>query len=147
MPKPSRSKVQKEYPWSHLVESIFTRDKKFNRRNGQFIYDAVKVRIEIKNLLNELQKCKAWSPSYDSTRNKAKELSEQLENRLIRINLKVKQIPEHMSVLEEIFSSFGLKTSDLGGVEPKPKESIEPVTQIIDALRKDVLETAIITRR
>ncbi|GIY32553.1 hypothetical protein CDAR_302131 [Caerostris darwini] len=105
MLKTSRSKIQKDYPWSHLVDSIFTRDKKFNRRNGQ------------------------------------------LENRLIRVHLKVKQIPEHMSVLEEIFSSFGLKTSDLEEAEPKPKEIIEPITQIIDVLQKGALETAIISRR
>ncbi|GIY94909.1 hypothetical protein CEXT_807321 [Caerostris extrusa] len=32
--------------------------KKFNRRNGKVIYDAVKTRIEINNLMKELQKCK-----------------------------------------------------------------------------------------
>ncbi|GIZ03646.1 hypothetical protein CEXT_481521 [Caerostris extrusa] len=90
MPKPSRFKSQREYPWSHLVDSILTRDKTFNRRNGKVIFDAVKTRIEINNLMKELQKCKPDSPTYESTRIKAKELSEQLENRLIRVNLKVK---------------------------------------------------------
>ncbi|GIX96066.1 hypothetical protein CDAR_377271 [Caerostris darwini] len=51
-----------------------------------------------------------------------------------------------MSVLVEIFSSFGLKTSDLEDVEPKPTENIIPATQITDVLQKSALETAIISR-
>ncbi|GIY37422.1 nucleic-acid-binding protein from transposon X-element [Caerostris extrusa] len=35
MPKPSRSKSQKEYPWSHLVDSILTRDKKIQPSKRQ----------------------------------------------------------------------------------------------------------------
>ncbi|GIY09509.1 hypothetical protein CEXT_385051 [Caerostris extrusa] len=53
--------------------------QKFNRRqtakfnqNGKVIYDAVKTRIEINNLMKELQKCKPDSPTYESTRAKAK---------------------------------------------------------------------------
>ncbi|GIY03039.1 hypothetical protein CDAR_525221 [Caerostris darwini] len=68
MPKPSKSEAQKDYPWSHLVESTFTRDKQFNRRNGRVIFDAVKTRLEIKNLLDELQKCKSGLSSYDTKR-------------------------------------------------------------------------------
>ncbi|GIY15614.1 hypothetical protein CEXT_392201 [Caerostris extrusa] len=131
MPKPWRSKSQREYPWSHLVDSILTRDKKFNRRNGKVIYDAVKTRIEINNLMNKLQKCKPVSPTYESTY-ESKKLSEQLENRLIRVNLKVKQIPEHMGVLEEIFSTFGIKTSDLEETKPTPPKETAPSTDQVD---------------
>ncbi|GIY25060.1 hypothetical protein CEXT_243661 [Caerostris extrusa] len=110
--------------------------QKFNRRNGKVIYDAVKTRIEINNLMNKLQKCKPDSPTYESTRTKPKS-SEQLENRLIRVNLKVKQIPEHMGVLEEIFSTFGIKTSDLEEAIPTPlKETAPPTDQVDDDIHK-----------
>ncbi|GIY46870.1 hypothetical protein CEXT_710971 [Caerostris extrusa] len=52
MPKPSRSKAQTDYTWNQPVEFIFTRGKQFNRHNGRDIFDAVKARIEIKNLLD-----------------------------------------------------------------------------------------------
>ncbi|GIY73485.1 hypothetical protein CDAR_90341, partial [Caerostris darwini] len=140
---PSRSKSQREYPWSHLVDTILTRDNKFNRRNGKVIYDAVKTRIEINNLMNKLQKCKPDSPSYESTRTTAKKLSEQLENRLIRVNLKVKQIPEHMDVLEEILSTFGIKTADLEETKSAPPTEAAPSDdQFMDQMHKHALEKA-----
>ncbi|GIY76936.1 hypothetical protein CDAR_265091 [Caerostris darwini] len=88
------------------------------------------------------------SPTYESTRTEAKELSEQLENRLIRVNLKVKQIPEHMSVLEEIFSTFGIKISDLEETKPTPpKETTPPTDQVNDAINKCALDIVIKSRQ
>ncbi|GIY22031.1 hypothetical protein CEXT_585301 [Caerostris extrusa] len=62
MPKSQRTKLKREYPWSHLVESILTRENKFNRRNAKVIFDAVKTRIQINALMKEIQNCKPDSP-------------------------------------------------------------------------------------
>ncbi|GIY51751.1 nucleic-acid-binding protein from transposon X-element [Caerostris darwini] len=75
-------------------------------------------------------------------------LSEQLENRLIRVNLKVKQIPEHMGVLEEIFSTFVIKTSDLEEAKPPPpKETAPPTDQADDVIFKGALDLLIKSRQ
>ncbi|GIY05806.1 nucleic-acid-binding protein from transposon X-element [Caerostris darwini] len=106
------------------------------------------MRIEINNLMNQLQKCKPDSPSYESTRTAAKELSEKLENRLIRVNLKVKQIPEHMDVLEEILSSFGINTADLEEPKPAPPTVVGPThEEIMKGCYKDALRRAIQCRQ
>ncbi|GIY81012.1 hypothetical protein CEXT_628001 [Caerostris extrusa] len=71
-----------------------------------------------------------------------------MENRLIRVNLRTKQIPEHMGVLEEIFSSFGVSIFDLEEPKPQPpKETAPAANQVVKALKRVLLEIAVTSRK
>ncbi|GIY44463.1 hypothetical protein CEXT_431131 [Caerostris extrusa] len=97
--------------------------------------------------MKEIQNCKPDSPKYESIRDKTKDLSEQMENRLIRVNLRTKQIPEHMDVLEEIFSSFGVSTSDLEEPKPQPPKETAPAANQVEKPSKRVLLDIAVTSR